>query len=396
MSAKDAFRESAYLRKSKGIDMERITEIEERLSAIAAELDTPEADLDALEEEVRALKAEKQEIEEKAEKRAALLEEVEVRGVVVETFEPEIRNEEKMETVEIRNSKAYIDAYAEYLKTGDDKECRALLSENVSGTVAVPEVVYELTKNAWERDEIARRVRKAYAKGNLKVGFEISADGAIVHTEGTSAISPENLVLGIIELVPQSIKKALQVSDEALDLRGEEFLQYLIDEITYRISRKAVEVLIDKISALTTVATTTAVSVGMVTASTVSLGLVASAMAELADEAAEPIVVMNKATWGAFKAAQAAGNFGYDPFEGLPVAFNSHLPALAAATTGDTWAIVGDFGQGALFNFPNGEGVDITIDRMTYKKEDLVEIFGREYVGIGVVAPKAFTKIVLG
>ena len=376
--------------------MERLNEIEARLAAIAEEVNKEDADLDALEAEVRSLKEERDAINAKIEQRNALLEEVEKKGKVVETFEPEEERKENMENIEVRNSKEYINAYAEYIKTGDDKECRALLTENVSGTVAVPELVYDIVKNAWEKDAIASRVRKAYIRGNLKVGFEISSDGAVIHTEGTTAISPENLVLGVIELVPQSIKKLVQVSDEALDLGGENFLRYIYDEVVYQIARKAVAALLGKISALSTTATTNAVSVGVVTATQVSLGLIASAMAELSDQAENPIIVMNKQTWGAFKAAQAAAGYNYDPFEGLPVAFNNSLPALASATSDQTWAIVGDFAEGALMNFPNGEEISMTIDRNTLKTSDLVEVFGRQYVGIGVVAPKAFTKVVFG
>ena len=80
---------------------------------------------------------------------------------------------------EIRNSKAYIDAYAEYIKNEDDTECRALLSENATnGTVPVPEMVYDIVKTAWEREGIMARVRKAYLKGNIKVPFELTADPA--------------------------------------------------------------------------------------------------------------------------------------------------------------------------------------------------------------------------
>ena len=41
---------------------------------------------------------------------------------------------------EIRNSKEYINAFAEYIKSGDDTEGRALLSDavTVSGTAGVP------------------------------------------------------------------------------------------------------------------------------------------------------------------------------------------------------------------------------------------------------------------
>lgn len=102
---------------------------------------------------------------------------------------------------------------------------------------------------------------------------------------------------------------------------------------------------------------------------------------------------MNKATFASFKAVQAAGNYGYDPFEGLPVLFNSTVKAYSAATTGDTYAIVGDFGEGAQANFPNGEEITIKYDDVTLSESDLVKLVGRQYVALGVVAPKAFVKI---
>ena len=64
------------------------------------------------------------------------------------------------------------------------------------------------------------------------------------------------------------------------------------------------------------------------------------------------------------------------------------------ATTGETWMIVGDFNEGAMFNFPNGDDINIVVDRLSLKKQDLVEVFGREFVGIGVVGPNSFCKVV--
>ena len=116
-------------------------------------------------------------------------------------------------------------------------------------------------------------------------------------------------------------------------------------------------------------------------------------MSMLSDEAANPVVIMNKATWGAFKAVEYAGSFPVDPFEGLPVVFNNTISSFAAATTGVTYAIVGDLGHGALANFPNGEGIQFKFDDMTLKKADLIEVLGREPIALGVVAPNAFVKI---
>ena len=369
-----------------------IEELEARLAAIPEELDTAE-DLDALEEEVRSIKAELEERAQAEAKRAEIRSAVAMgEGVTVETVETEIREEVKT-NMEIRNSKEYIDAYAEYVKTENDAECRALLTENVSGSVPVPEFVYDIVKTAWEREGITARVRKSYLKGNLKVGFEISGDAAVVHTEGAEAISPENLVLGVVTMTPVSIKKVIQISDEVYDMRGEAFLRYIYDELTYRIAKKAADELIAKIQACGTVSTTTCPGVPKVTAASVGLGTIASAIAQLSDEATSPVIMMNKLTWGEFKSVQASGNYGYDPFEGLPVLFNNTITAYSAASTGDAYAIVGDLDQGALMNFPNGDGISFKFDDMTLKKQDLIEVLGRQYVAIGVVAPGAFVKV---
>lgn len=369
-----------------------VEQLEERKAAIPEELDREDADLNALEEEVRGINAELEERKAAEEKKVEIREAVAAgQGTVVEQVK--VEEVKKMDINEIRNSKEYINAYAEYIKSNDPAECRALLTENVSGTVPVPELVYDIVKTAWQREGIMSRVRKAFVKGNLKVGFEISGTDAAVHTEGGDAVSEETLVLGVVNLVPQSIKKWISVSDEALDLRGEAFLQYIYDELAYRIAKKAADLLVAQIEACGTVSTTTCPSVPVVTAASASLGTIAAAMAALSDDAANPTIIMNKATWGTFKALQASGNYGYDPFEGLDVVFNNTITAYSAASTGDTYVIVGDLDQGALANFPNGEGIEFKFDDTTLMTSDLVRVLGREYVGIGVVAPDAFVKV---
>ena len=367
------------------------------LAELREKLDDPEVETEELEARSAELLEERAGITAEIEKaEAAIAEEKRAMEDVItqtETKEIEKREEPKMADMEIRNTKEYIDAYAEYIKSGEDAECRALLSENASGAVPVPELVYDIVKTAWEKDGIVSRVKKAYIKGNLKVGFEISGSDATVHTEGV-AVTEETLVLGTVNIVPKSIKKWVSISDEALDLSGEAFLQYIYDELAYKIAKKAADELIAKINACGTVSTTTCVGVPKVASTTVGVGLVASAMGQLADEAADPAVMMNKATWAQFKAAQYAGGFDVDPFEGLPVVFNNSIKSFTAATTGEAYAIVGDLEQGALMNFPNGEGIDFKFDEMTQAEYDLVRIIGREFVGIGVVAPNAFVRVV--
>ena len=371
----------------------RIDEIETRKAEIRTILDSDqEFDVDALTEEVRQLDAEKAEIEERAAKEAELRNAV-APSVIEEIEKNELKEERKMENIEVRNSKEYIDAYAEYLKSGDDKECRALLTENVSGRVAVPELVYDIIKTAWDREGIMSLVRKSYLKGNLKVGFEMSSTDAVIHTEGQAAPAEETLVLGIVNLVPASIKKWITVSDEAIDLRGEAFIRYIYDELTYRIAKKAADDLVAKIIASPAANTSTSPAVPVVTAASISIGTIASAIANLSDEAANPVVIMNKLTYAAFKAAQYGAQFAADPFEGCQVLFNNSMTAFSAASTGDTYAIVGDLGHGALANFPNGDEITIKMDELSLAEQDLVKFVGREYVGLGVVAPNAFVKV---
>jgi len=371
-----------------------VEELQARKVAIEAEIDSLESI-----EEVNARSAEVDEINAELEARKKLAQEkAEVRAKVAEgageTIEsiPEERKETMSET-EIRNSKEYIDAYAEYIKSGDPSECRALLSENANnGTVAVPDYVYEITKTAWEREGIMARVRKAYIQGNLKVGFEIDGDPAVAHAEGAN-VNEETLTLGVAELVPQSIKKWISISDEAMDLRGTAFLDYIYDELAYRIAKKAADMMVAKIEDTTAAGSDAVPAQAVIAEATIAMGTVAKAIANLSDEAANPVIIMNKLTWSAFKEVQYANGYGADPFEGLPVVFNDTIKAFSAATTGETYLIVGDLDHGALANFPNGNEITFKYDDMTLATQDLVRIIGREFVALGVVAPKAFCKV---
>ena len=370
-----------------------VDELEARLAQLPDEIEKDDADLDALDAEFKGITAElearKAVAAKKAELRAAV-----ATGAGATIAEIPKEERKTMTNAEVRASHEYNVAYANYIKTGNDAECRALLTENVSGTVPVASYVEGRVRTAWDREGITSRVRKTFLKGNVKIGYEISATGAIVHTEAANtAVTEETLTLGIVSLVPQSIKKWISISDEVYDLAGEEFLDYIYDELTYRIAKKLADAIIADIEACGTASTGSLPAVPKITSTTVTLGLVAQALAELSDEATDPVIMMNKSTWGAFKAAQAAGNYGYDPFEGLPVLFNDTISAFSAATTGVTFAIVGDLGIGAQANFPNGQEIEIKFDDKTKMEYDLIRILGREYVGHAVVAPKAFCKI---
>ena len=367
----------------------RLSEIKAEMNADGANIEALSAEVDAIQKRMDMLAAEEAERRSLADKVAAGL----GNSSVVESR----KEDNTMAGVEVRNSEAYVKAFANYIKSGDDSECRSLLTENVSGgTVAVPDVVYDVVKTAWEKEGLMARVRKAEIKGNLKVGFEISGTDAVVHTEGSGEVTEETLTMGIVTLVPVSIKKWISISDEVYDLTGESFLRYIYDELTHKIAKACADALIADIVAAPTTSTATAAAVGELTVSALSQGLVASAVGLLSDEAVDPCVVINKGTWASMKAVQYAGSYAVDIFEGLDVEFNNSIKSFDAASTGDTIMIVGDFNEGALANYPNGEEITIKFDDKTAMTEDLIRILGKRFVGLGIVAPGAFVRVVKG
>lgn len=292
---------------------------------------------------------------------------------------------------EIRASKEYIDAFAQYLINENDSECRSLLTTQVSGSVPVPVIVDDIIRTAWENDDILSRVRKTSIRGNLKVAFELSADGAYVHTEGTTAPTEESLTLGIVEMIPRNIKKWIRISDEAIAMGGETLVRYIYDELTHQIVKKLADLVVNDVKTAPTEATSSAASAAAVTLAP-SVTTIATAFANLSDEAANPVIVMNKLTYANFVAAQAAGNFAFDPFRGFPVLFNNSLPAYDTASANAVYAFVGDL-NGVQVNYPEGDGLVIKYDDMTEAEADLVKIVGRQYAAHAVTACGRFCNI---
>lgn len=415
---------------------ERLKEIETRKAEIKSLLEAGnECDIDALAAEIEALDTESRAIEEslaearkkaeeeaeerakveaakadeqKAAERRSIAEQIENRSVKASEV---ISYKEVKNNMEVRNTPEYIDAYAEYIKHDGAaryaEACREILTRadatkltteldttpNGTGTIAVPDFVWDIVKTNWEKNELLRYVRKVSIPGELKVNFEISATAAQKHVEGASAISKEQLVHGIVKLTPVSLKKIIAFSDEIKDLRGEAFIRYLYDEVTQKIYKKLADEIIASVVALSTVATSSTVAAPRVTGSTLTLGLVAECIGKLSDEAANPIVVMNKGTWASFKALQYAASFPVDPFENCTVVFNNSLPTFAAASSNSAiFMIVGDFNEGYLVNEITRD-VDFKFDDLTRKGEDMIEILGRKYVGYAPVAMNAFVNV---
>ena len=369
-----------------------IEQLESRKKEIVGLMDNDGANLDELEAEVREINAELEKRSAEAAKKEEIRKAIandSISAPVVKEFKEEKREMKTNE--EIRKSQEYVDAYARYLVTENDAECRSLLTTNVSGNVPVPEIVDSIIRTAWDESDILSRVKKTNIKGNLKVAFELSADGAYVHTEGTTAPTEESLTFGIVEMVPANIKKWIRISDEAIAMGGQTLIEYIYKELMKRIIEKLEALVIADIAGAVTSATSSAASVSAITEAP-SLVTVADAYAQLCDEAKNPVIIMNRATYASFIAAQAAGNFAFDPFRGLPVLFSSALTAYDSASTNGVYMIVGDL-EGEQVNYPEGEGIIIKYDDVTEAEKDMVKIVGRQYAAHALTACKRFTVV---
>lgn len=378
------------------LDMEQL---EERAAAIATEAETAEPEtLDQIQEELDAIEERKNQIEtEAAEKRAAMeavLEEAK------EIEKPEKKEERKMNSREVRALPEYVNAYAEYIKGNNNgEECRALLTTNAVigsdefGTIPVPTYVEDRIQAAWENDQIMSRVRRTFVRGNVRVGVEMAATGAVFHDEGGEAPDEEILTIALVDIVAKNAKKWIHVSDEAMALTGSEFLAYLYDEIEYQIVKAEAAKVLETINAAPTSGTTAPI---------VTKEDWAGDPWEIIEAAGsvvgEDLVVMaNRATIAHYKAEVLQGQFAYDPFDGMTVIPTDSLPAYndAGLNTGDPIVIVGDL-QAIQANFPAGGEVTFKFDDLSEAEADLVKIVGKQLVGIGLVRTKAFAILKVG
>ena len=371
-------------------------EIEQRKAEIDSALEQPEADLDALGEEARKLAEESAQLKAQLDELHAQAEQAEEARKAVENGAGEIKNEyqeeKTMTDLEMRGTQEYINAYVTYLKTGKDEEVRSLLTENVSGEVPVPTLVDDIVRHAWENENILSRVRKTNFKGNVKVAFELSADGAYLHVEGSTAPTEEALTLGIVELKPVNIKKWITISDEMMEATGEGFLRYVYEELAYQVMKKlSYDIVADIAESAYTSNGSTYVGIPKVNKDP-GLNTINEAVNSLSDEAQNLCVIMNPLTKTAFQAAYAAGNFAVDPFAGLPVITSGKLPAFSTASANGTYAIVGDL-SAVQVNFPAGEGMKLIEDPYSLAEKDLVKLVGRIFAGHDVVAPGRLVRL---
>lgn len=366
-----------------------------RLNDLDGESELPN-DVDELSGMLDKIDARESDLTKAAEKRAAAIQRLSnMPGKAV--------NAKEEKPKDIRASVEYGKAFLRALQTGDQKECRSLLSTNgtsvtlsLTGYVPVPTFLESEIKTAWEECKLLSMVKHSFFKGNVKIGFELSATGANVHLEGDEEPDEEVITIGTVEIKANNIKKWITVSDEALEGTTVDTMGYLFKEIAQKIVECAEGILLGLIENAPTSATSSAVAVAEVEVTTLDVDTITTAAAEVSGQAKNLTAVMNRRTYAALKAAAKKSYYGVDPFDGIPVVFSDQLTAIGDAEEDDMLIVIGDFAYGAQANFPNGDTVMMKVDDNSLAEQDLVKIVGRQYVGMALVANKAFVRVVMG
>lgn len=347
-------------------------QIESRMAEIRGLLDSEDADIEALNTETDALIEQRNLLIQRAEEKRSLLDKV-----ANSNLEPIAKVEERTEMSEVKETRKaeMVDALAEYIKGNATPEQRAmLLTTNASGTVKVSDIVDDYIWTDWEKSSILSRIRKVYVKGNYSVQYEASATGAVKHTEGAAAPTEETLTLGTINFVAQYYKKWIRVSDSVLALRGEAFMNYLMDEFGHQLALALENAVVAEITASTLSAKVT---------NGIDNTAAMAGFAALSDEAVNPVVILSKQTYADIMNARATtGAKIEDPFNGMEVLFNSTV----------TGMLVGDL-DGVVANFPEGEDFKFIIDTNSLAEQDLVKIVGKVMADIHLVRPNGFAVV---
>lgn len=383
-----------------------LNEIDVRLEELrnipAEEIETKSADeMAAINSEMTDLIEERKKIMANAETRKAQLEEAAKFGTEDKSAEVAPKEARTMDLKEIRSSHEYNMAYAEYLKTGDATECRALLTELASPAGEVPVAVYleEGIQTAWKQCLIASRARHISVKGVIEIPFEYSATPAVVHAEGAAAPAEEVLEIGQVTIKPETLKKWITVSDTVLALKGEAFLDYIVAEIAQRITELEDKEAVNAIKAAIGATTKTQPGVKAIAETAITFETIFKALAVLADGATNPVAIMNKQTYFAdfmtLKDSALRPIYNVVVENGRPTYYINGVPVLFSdELTAHTEIIVGDM-SGLTENIPDG-GINFIRDPYSLAEKNLIKLVGRKMVGFGVTKEDYFAVITVG
>lgn len=313
--------------------------------------------------------------------------------------------EQRTQDAEEFDTPEYRAAFANFIKTGDSTELRAMSTETTG--IPIPMILQSSIEKAWTKyGKIAKRAKTTEIKGVLTVPVEKSSSDAKNREENGTTAEGE-IVLEEIVLRAMFTEKKMSLTDEIMALAPDEFLAYIADDITQK-------VLVEQEKQIVTRTHTDMKGIiGVVdnkltkkANSVLDFNVVNRAVARLCDEVDEVIVIMNRLTFydGIMALTDTTGkpifqiltdNQGKPQHfvSGLAVEFNNSLPVYDECEDGKAYLVVGDM-QGYRLNYPEGkENVKTLVDPYTKSDQGLVKLKGKLFTAGNVVKPGYFVQV---
>ena len=369
------------------------TDVETR-DAILDELTNLEAEVTQIDEDIAEVTEIRQKFAEQ-EERLSLMNNV--TPVKVEERAKEI-------VKDIYDTPEYRSAWVNYVKTGNDKEVRALTT--ATNYVPIPTLMQGYVETAWAKyGKFSQLVSKTYVKGYLAIPVEVAADPAVWHDEGSEMPQEETITLGQILLQPKMIKKWISMTDELMAMAPDEFMRYVSEELVYRVIKLLDDAIINRtdVSGKGVIGIVGNANTVQVTQA-LSFNAINVAVAELITWE-NLTVAMNPKTFfnnimgltdlqGRPIYQIASDNTGKPQYfiNGIRIEFTDALPAYDTASAGAAWAVVGDF-RGYRLNLPEGDGVVTLMDQLSLSREDKAYMLGRIYAAGNVTRLKHFAQL---
>lgn len=396
---------------------EEIRKLNERKNDIASSIEERKASFeqsdvetrDAILNDVDALTKEAEEIDSQVaelEEVRAKFEEQEKRMSLVKTVAPtEVEARKEEIKTDIYDTPEYRQAWVNAIRTGDDREVRAMATSN--DNVPVPTIWQNYVETAWYNyGKFSRIVNKTSIQGYLNIPIESAADPAVVHDENSAMPAEENITLGLIELKPAMIKKWISMTDELMAMTADDFMRYLADELVYRVVLKLDEGIIKGaldsngkgVVGIVGNPNTLVAANGALSFNTINAGIADLVTFDNLTVAMNPKTFFDN-YMGLTDLQQrpiyqiATDNAGKPMYyvNGIRVEFTQALPAYDAATAGQAWAVAGDF-RGYRLNLPEGDMVKTLYDPYTLAREDKAIMVGRLYAAGNVARLKHFVQ----
>lgn len=218
-----------------------LKEINERMIELRSLIDTDDADLDAIEKEIKELNETRSTLEEKIEKREALLKEAMLTNEVVEEPQPEPRKEErkmdeKLTAENVLESPVYRSAW---LKTQmgrelNEEEKRSIAVANIAGAVPTSTQA-DIVKKMREIAPLMNEIKMLFVPGKVTLAVEGTNNAAALHTENALIDAAADTLVSV-SLDGFELAKLVRISESAATMSIPAYEQFLVEILAENIA----------------------------------------------------------------------------------------------------------------------------------------------------------------